>query len=537
MPGPIDSVYVDGSPVAKSDVRGFGKTREVLVMADATEVSNADLALQLILLLKSNGRIYRLNTGDTTTAPDGETFLRDINGLGFELVEIEGLDGRDGATIIVQDTPPATSYESGSLWIDADSAQIDLYTLTGLPLAWTDTGVNLKGPAGTNGTNGTNGASSLTVVRVVATTDVSIASALEAGDALDGVTLVAGDFILLTAQTAPAENGVYEVPASGAASRAAAFSTYDSMPGCYFSVMEGTAGADKLYRCTSNRGGTLETDAIAISEFTSGGGSSGREVLSANRTYYVAPSGSGGSDSNDGLTALTPFLTKQKAWNTILTLDLNGFVATIQVADGTYTAGISSAFAPVGGTVVIQGNSGTPANVLISTTSGHCFNFTGLPKNVTIKDLKVQTTTSGVGIRAADKGVTVSFSNINFGACATQHVNVSSGASISATGAYAISGGAPNHVRADGAGSAFAASTITVTLTGTPSFSHAFVWGFSASVQNWFNITFSGAATGARYQVESNAVINSFGGGTSYFPGNAAGVGTNSGASPYGLYQ
>lgn len=261
-----------------------------------------------------------------------------------------------------------------------------------------------------------------------------------------------------------------------------------------------------------------------------------REVLTGNRMYYAAPSGSGGSDSNDGLTALTPFLTPQKAWDTILKLDLFGFVATIQIADGTYTAGISSAFAPVGGTVVIQGNSGTPANVLISTTSAHSFNFSGLPKNVTIKDLKVQTTTSGIGIRAADKGVTVSFSNVNFGACATQHVQVASGGTVSAIGNYSITGGSVNHVRADGAGSQFNGSTITVTLTGTPNFTQSFTWGFSSSVQNWFNWTFSGSATGTRYLVESNAVVNTFGGGASYFPGNAAGSGTNSGASPYGLY-
>lgn len=123
-------------------------------------------------------------------------------------------------------------------------------------------------------TDSVAGGAPFAIVRVVATANVTIASALEAGDTLDGVTLVAGDFILLTAQTDPAENGVYEVPSSGAASRAAAFSTYDSMPGCYFSVMEGTAGADKLYRCTSNRGGMLETDAIVISEFSAGGGAS-----------------------------------------------------------------------------------------------------------------------------------------------------------------------------------------------------------------------------------------------------------------------
>ena len=63
-----------------------------------------------------------------------------------------------------------------------------------------------------------------------------------------------------------------------------------------------------------------------------------------------------GSDSNTGLanTSGGAFLTLQKAWNAILTLDLNGFTVTVQIGDGTYTAGVSMTIAPVGGTVHIR---------------------------------------------------------------------------------------------------------------------------------------------------------------------------------------
>ena len=120
------------------------------------------------------------------------------------------------------------------------------------------------------------------VVRVAATTNVAIATALENGDTVDGVVLATGDFVLLAGQTAPAQNGVYQVQASGAAPRADSFAAYDDHPGRYFSVMEGTAGADKLYRCTSNKGGTLGTTAITISEFSSGGGSSFDYLINGN---------------------------------------------------------------------------------------------------------------------------------------------------------------------------------------------------------------------------------------------------------------
>jgi hypothetical protein len=93
------------------------------------------------------------------------------------------------------------------------------------------------------------------------------------GTTHDGVTLTTGDRVLVTAQTAQAENGVYIVPASGAASRDTAFDTYDEHPGVYFSVMEGAANADTLWRCTSNRGGTLGTTSLVFSQFQGGGGS------------------------------------------------------------------------------------------------------------------------------------------------------------------------------------------------------------------------------------------------------------------------
>src|SRR5215813_8218687 len=66
-----------------------------------------------------------------------------------------------------------------------------------------------------------------------------------------------------------------------------------------------------------------------------------REVLAAARTYYVAPAGSGGSDSNNGLTSTAPFLTIQKAVDTVAALDISGNAVTIQIADGTYTGAVT----------------------------------------------------------------------------------------------------------------------------------------------------------------------------------------------------
>lgn len=127
-------------------------------------------------------------------------------------------------------------------------------------------------------------------VRVAATTNVAIATALENGDTVDGVALATGDLVLLTGQTAPAENGVYVVSASSAASRDGSFAAYNDMPGAYFSVMEGTAKADTLWRCTSNKGGTLGSTAIVVTEFTAG-----LSGLGATDNRLVRTDGTGGN--------------------------------------------------------------------------------------------------------------------------------------------------------------------------------------------------------------------------------------------------
>lgn len=451
----------------------------------------------------------------------------------------DGDDGAPGATIMVQDAEPATSYPPGSLWIDQDSADLDVYQLGGDPLAWTDTGVNLKGPQGDPGTDGTdgtdgadgvngiNGASALTVVRTAATANVNIASALENGDAVSGVTLATNDLVLLTAQTAPAENGIYVVAASGAASRHASFASYDAHPGCYFSVCEGTGVADTLWRCTSDRGGTLGSTALAFSQFSAG--AAGRELLTANRTYYVRPDG---NDSNNGLanTSGGAFLTVQKAYDTICAnLDLAGYAVTIQLADGTYAppSGTNALLASKawtgGGEIVVQGNSTTPANVVISTTNANAVMVTApLPGLLTLKDFKIQTATSGDAISLQAAG-NLRFGNMNFGASAGAHLNTNApGAKITAISGYTISGGAQHH--AGLSGQSTIAIPVAVTLTGTPNFSVRFVNAIGLAYLDCSAASFSGAATGVRYGVFINAVIFSNGGSSTFFPGNAAGV-------------
>lgn len=136
-------------------------------------------------------------------------------------------------------------------------------------------------------------------VRAATTANVTISTALNNGDTLDGVTLATGDQVLVKDQSSAAENGVYVVGVSPA--RAAEFDAYNEHPGSLIAVEEGTTNADTLWLCTSNVGGTLNSTAIAFSAFTGGGGVAGPGSSTDNA--IVRFDGSGGTTlQNSGIT-------------------------------------------------------------------------------------------------------------------------------------------------------------------------------------------------------------------------------------------
>lgn len=244
-----------------------------------------------------------------------------------------------------------------------------------------------------------------------------------------------------------------------------------------------------------------------------------RDILSAARTYYVRTDG---SDSNDGLsnTSGGAFLTIQKAVNTVYGLDIATYNVTIQVADGTYSGAIVCNSQFLGsGVVTIQGNSGTPANVVLSTGSSTTLTAQN-SASISIKDLKV-TNTSGNGIRATSNA-TISFQNIDFGSVGASHMLGDDTGGVICTGNYSISGGGTCHMRS--ASGFVRVSSRTVTLSGTPAFSTAFAQSVVAGTITAGSNTYSGSATGVRYDVSLNSVINTNSGGANYFPGNSAGT-------------
>jgi hypothetical protein len=252
-----------------------------------------------------------------------------------------------------------------------------------------------------------------------------------------------------------------------------------------------------------------------------------REVLTADRTYYVRTDG---NDSNTGLVNNSggAFLTIQHAIDVACGLDMSIYNVTIQLANGTYSGTTNLMKSFLGsGELIIQGDTTTPANVLISTTS-HCFNTAGAFLGVyRLRGMKL-TSSGGNGIQVAHSGANVKYNAIDFGACAAGiHVFCSWGTLV-ATGNYSITGSAYNHIGCFNNGNV-ETTGITITLTGTPAWGGAYCRARAGGVAAVHSSTYSGAATGPRYDVSLNAVINVNGGGASFLPGNSAGSSASGG--------
>lgn len=121
-------------------------------------------------------------------------------------------------------------------------------------------------------------------VRALSTTNIVIASELENGDTVDGVTLATGDRVLLVGQSDPVENGIYVVAASGAASRSSDMNTSAEFPGAYTVTREGTSNSGKAYVCNSPDSFVMDTDPATFVLFKSAATLTGHDMITISGT-------------------------------------------------------------------------------------------------------------------------------------------------------------------------------------------------------------------------------------------------------------
>jgi len=106
-------------------------------------------------------------------------------------------------------------------------------------------------------------------VRAATTAAVTLASDLENGDTLDGVTLATGDRVLVKNQATGSENGIYVVKVSGAPDRSTDCDTAAELTSNFAVFVEqGTVNADQGYVLTNDGAITVGTTALTFTQFT-----------------------------------------------------------------------------------------------------------------------------------------------------------------------------------------------------------------------------------------------------------------------------
>ena len=194
-------------------------------------------------------------------------------------------------------------------------------------------------------------------VRVATTANITIASALNNGDTLDGVTLADGDRVLVKDQSDASENGIYVVASSPARSTDANTSAKVTA-GLFTFVEEGTTNGDNGFVLTTNDAITLDTTNLTFTQFsgagqiTAGDGlSKSANTLSANddnitlevnsdnlRIKGISATAVGdlliGAASNAGYTRLTKPSGDATALTYLLSMNTSGTAQWSNIIDG-----------------------------------------------------------------------------------------------------------------------------------------------------------------------------------------------------------
>jgi hypothetical protein len=148
-------------------------------------------------------------------------------------------------------------------------------------------------------------------VRAATTANVTLASDLENGDTLDGVTLATGDRVLVKNQSTGSQNGIYVIKVSGAPDRSTDCDIAAELTSNFaVFVEEGTTNADQGYVLTNDGAITVGTTALTFTQFTGlgqvvAGDGLAKTGNTLNVTAGTGISITGDAVTNDGVLSIT----------------------------------------------------------------------------------------------------------------------------------------------------------------------------------------------------------------------------------------
>jgi hypothetical protein len=469
---------------------GDGGTGDVRVVID--KEADGDTA-SLLFQSGSSGRAEVGLAGDTD-------FVFKVSADGAAWTEAIRIDKDTGLASLASD-PASAMHAATKQYVDQIVAAQDAMVFKGV----VDCAANPDYPAGDRGD----------------TYRVSVAGKIGGGS---GVNVEAGDLLLcLTDSTASGDQAtvganwsIQQTNLDGAVIGPA--SVTDGVP----ALFDGVTG--KLIKATTF---SAFKTALALVKADVGLGNvldvPQREALTAGRTYYVRTDG---SDSNTGLSDNSggAFLTIQKAVSVVSALDLSIYNVTIQVRDGTYVETVVLGKLVGSGTVTIRGNTSTPANVVVEPASSYCFHVLDGASGWAIDSLRCYKATN-TAVSAFRVYGSVSISNLDFGTGFTAaHILAEANGYVQMSGAVVVSGSCARFAWITLNGIINKVSSGTITMSGTPAFSTAFVVASTGAVVGFLGAaTITGSATGKRFDVTLNGVLT-YSSGAANLPGDVAGT-------------
>jgi len=325
------------------------------------------------------------------------------------------------------------------------------------------------------------------------------------------ITTAAGD----TAMFASDGSGNWRCLAYQRAARATAFSDIKQ------AASTSATGVVELATNAETQTGTDTDRAVTPASLRS----ATRELLVANRTYYVRTDG---SDSNSGLanTSGGAFLTVQHALDACNGLDFGGYKVTVSVGAGSFSGKVTiPALVGVTDSSKLE-IAGAGAASTTLTYAGAYIDSTlyasGSGIKATISSLKVVNSygsSAGCAINAEAGAQIVIGSGVEIGQTGWIALRAQTNGVIIAISGLTVSSNAVNIFGVQFGGyveltGTFALGTRTVTATAAAE-TTGVIFANAA--------TFTGTVTGSRYSAIGGGVIQTNGGGASYFPGSSAG--------------
>lgn len=247
-------------------------------------------------------------------------------------------------------------------------------------------------------------------------------------------------------------------------------------------------------------------------------GAGGRIPLLADATFYVSTAGNDGT--GDG-TLAKPWLTGQHAIDVISKgYDTRGFNVTIQFADGTYNGNMTINQALTGQQTPENfkfiGNVATPGNVkcggIAQVQNNAMCNWSGFQMQ------------GAYGFGVTSGGQLDIGAGMVYGPITNYSIDAAGGGIINIGSNFSVTGGSQGLFVALGRSTISIAAGITITLTGTPAFATTALALDGSLISMPASTVFTGAATGQRFNVASNSVIDTGTGNASFLPGNASGI-------------